>query len=151
MIKLDLAAGTSTVVLGTGCFDLMHVGHAYFLEQASLQGDVLVVGINSDASVRGIKGLARPVVGELDRAAMVAALRYVDHVFIYDEPVADAQIRLLVPDVFVTGAESADAYPSELHAARGVGTRVHTIDRVPDRSTSLMVADVLRRASHEAV
>lgn len=144
-IRLDLADGAGRIVLGTGCFDIMHVGHVYFLEQASQQGDVLVIGVNSDASVRKLKGPTRPVVSEADRATMVAALRYVDHVFIYDETVADDQIRDLAPDIYVTGTEGADAYPSELAAAREVGASVFVIDRVPNRSTSLMVDDVLRR------
>jgi rfaE bifunctional protein nucleotidyltransferase chain/domain len=144
-IRSDLAGQSGRVVLGTGCFDIMHVGHLYFLEQASKQGDVLVVGVNSDASVRELKGPTRPLVSEHDRASMVAALRCVDHVFVYDEAAADEQIRALVPDVYVTGAESVDAYPTELAAARDVGAAICVIDRVPNRSTSLMVDAVLRR------
>lgn len=144
-IRNDLVGESRRVVLGTGCFDIMHVGHVYFLERASEQGDVLVIGVNSDTSVRKLKGPTRPVVSEHDRATMVAALRYVDHVFVYHETVADQQIRALVPDVYVTGADSVDAYPTELAAARDVGAVICVIDRVPNRSTSLMVGDVLRR------
>lgn len=143
-IREDLLAHEGRVVLGTGCFDIMHVGHVYFLEQASAQGDVLVIGVNSDASVRQLKGTSRPIVGELDRATMVGAVRYVDHVFVYDATEADEQIRMLAPDVYVTGAESVDAYPTELTSAREVGAAVHVICRVPERSTTRMVDDVLR-------
>ena len=133
------------VVLGTGCFDLIHIGHLYFLEQASSQGDVLVIGVNSDRSVREIKGPSRPVVGELERARLVAALRWVDHVFVYDETVADSQIRALRPDVYVTGAESVTGYPSELVAAGEAGVRVHVIDRLAAYSTTSTLDDVDRR------
>jgi glycerol-3-phosphate cytidylyltransferase len=150
-IREDLVTQSGRVVLGTGCFDIMHVGHVYFLEQASAQGDVLVIGVNSDASVRQLKGASRPVVAELDRASMVGAIRYVDHVFVYDAMEADEQIRMLAPDVYVTGAESVDAYPTELMAAREVGAEVHVIDRVPNRSTTLMVDDVLRLSRDKAV
>lgn len=144
-VRSELAGRTGRVVLATGCFDIIHVGHVHFLEQAREQGDVLVVGVNSDESVRELKGPTRPVVGEADRASLVAALRYVDHVFVYDDTVADEQIRFLAPDVYVTGAESVDAYPTEMAAAREVGASICVIDRVPNRSTSLMVDQVLRR------
>jgi D-glycero-beta-D-manno-heptose 1-phosphate adenylyltransferase len=104
-------AGDQRVVLGTGCFDIMHIGHLYFLEQAGRHGDVLVIGVNSDQSVRAIKGPSRPIVDQLERATLVAALRCVDHVFVYDDIVADYQIRALRPDVYVIGEESVGRYP----------------------------------------
>jgi rfaE bifunctional protein nucleotidyltransferase chain/domain len=131
------------VVLATGCFDLLHAGHLCFLEQASRLGDLLVVGVNSDRSVRELKGPSRPVVGEHERAALVAALKWVDRVFLYDETTADTQIRLLRPHAFVTGQESVTAYPSELAAAAAVEARVHAIDRVGPYSTTTLV-DALR-------
>jgi len=146
----DLLGHDGRVVLGTGCFDILHVGHVYFLEQASAQGDVLVIGVNSDDSVRRLKGTSRPIVGEFDRATMVGAVRYVDHVFVYDATEADEQIRALAPDVYVTGAESADAYPTELNSAREVGAAVHVIGRISERSTTRVVDDVLRLSRDEA-
>ncbi len=128
-----------TVVLGTGCFDLLHPGHLYFLRQAARQGDVLVVGVNSDRSVRALKGPDRPVVPQGDRAAVVAAVRWVDHVYVDDERVADDAIRLLRPDVYVTGAESWTAYPSEVAAAAAVAARVHVVERLADHSTTSML------------
>jgi rfaE bifunctional protein nucleotidyltransferase chain/domain len=134
------------VVLGTGCFDIMHVGHLYFLAQASRQGDILVVGVNSDRSVRAIKGPSRPIVGEWERASLVAALRCVDYVFVYDDNVADSQIRTLCPDVYVASAESVARYPSEPAAALDVGARVHLIDRESEHSTTSVVDLVQRRS-----
>jgi rfaE bifunctional protein nucleotidyltransferase chain/domain len=133
------------VVLGTGCFDIMHVGHLYFLQEASRQGDVLVIGVNSDRSVREIKGPSRPIVDEMGRATLLAALRCVDHVFVYDDVVADVQIRTLRPDVYVTGSESVLGYPSEVAAAHDIGARVHVIDRLPSHSTTSVVDEVQRR------
>jgi D-glycero-beta-D-manno-heptose 1-phosphate adenylyltransferase len=128
-----------TVALGTGCFDLLHVGHLYFLKEASRQGEVLVVGVNSDRSVLAIKGPSRPIVSERNRAAMVGALRCVDHVFLYDDSVADDCIRELGPDVYVTGPESYELYPTEVAAAHEVGARVHVVDRLPPHSTTAML------------
>lgn len=145
-VRARLAGDRRRIVLGTGCFDLVHVGHLYFLEQASRQGDVLVIGVNGDRSVRTIKGPLRPIIGETGRATLVAALRCVDHVFVYDDTVADAHIRAMRPHVFVTGADSIAGYPSELAAARDVGARVHVIERLPDHSTTSVVDEVHRRA-----
>jgi rfaE bifunctional protein nucleotidyltransferase chain/domain len=144
LASLRAELGDRTVALGTGCFDIVHVGHVYFINQAAEQADVLVVGVNSDRSVRTIKGEHRPVVGERERAAMLAAMRGVDHVVIYDDVVADDCIRALRPEVYVTGAESVGGYPSELVAARDVGARVHVVDRLPDHSTTSIVAAVQR-------
>lgn len=150
-IRAQLAEYPCRVVLGTGCFDIMHLGHLYFLEQASHLGDVLVIGVNSDRSVRDIKGPSRPIVSEWGRASLVAALRCVDHVFIYDDTVADDEIRVLRPDVYVTGADSQGDYPSELIAAQDVDARVHVIDRLPDLSTTSVVDEVQRRSRSASV
>ncbi|MBO3736633.1 adenylyltransferase/cytidyltransferase family protein [Actinoplanes flavus] len=131
------------VVLATGCFDLLHAGHLYFLQQAHRLGDLLIVGVNSDQSVRELKGPDRPIIGEHERAALVAALRWVDRVFLYDEPAADTQIRILRPNVFVIGRESLTAYPSELTAAEAVSAHVHVTDRIHSYSTTSIV-DTLR-------
>jgi bifunctional ADP-heptose synthase (sugar kinase/adenylyltransferase) len=99
--------------------------------------------VNSDQSVRHLKGPGRPIVGEHERAALVAALKCVDRVFLYDESTADTQIRLLRPHVFVTGRDSVTAYPSEPAAAAEIGAHVHAIDRVTSYSTTTLL-DTLR-------
>ncbi|WP_329020555.1 adenylyltransferase/cytidyltransferase family protein [Streptomyces sp. NBC_01601] len=133
----------SRVVLATGCFDLLHAGHLSFLEQARQLGDLLVVGVNSDRSVRALKGPSRPFVGERERAALVSALKCVDRVFLYDEPTADLHIRFLRPQVFATARASISAYPSEVAAADEVAAQVHAIDRITSYSTTGLV-DALR-------
>lgn len=127
------------IVLATGCFDIVHVGHLFFLREAWAQADVLVVGLNSDRAVKVIKGADRPVVGQDDRVQLVAAFRYVDYVFIFDDVVANDCILKLRPDVFAIGEESLTAYPSEATAAIQVGARVHVIHRVPSLSTTSII------------
>ncbi|MFE4692128.1 adenylyltransferase/cytidyltransferase family protein [Streptomyces sp. NPDC056749] len=134
---------TARSVLATGCFDLLHAGHLSFLEQARRLGDLLVVGVNSDLSVRNLKDPSRPFVGERERAALVGALKCVDRVFLYDEPTADRQIRFLRPQVFATARASLSAYPSEVAAAAEVAAHVHAIDRITSYSTTGLV-DALR-------
>ena len=127
------------LVLGTGCFDILHVGHLYFLEEARQQGDLLVVGVNSDRSVRTLKGEARPIVSEDERATLISAVRCVDRVFVYDDLSAEDQIRALRPNVYVTGEEAVAGYPGELIAAQEIGAQVHVISRLADHSTTSMV------------
>ncbi len=104
--KVDsLRQSGKTVVFTNGCFDLLHVGHVRYLQMARKQGDWLVVGVNSDSSVRQIKGPGRPIVPADQRAEVVAAIGCVDRVTIFDEPDPLALIQLLVPDVLVKGAD----------------------------------------------
>lgn len=93
------------VVFTNGCFDLVHAGHVRLLEHARRQGDLLVVGINSDRSVRGLKGPGHPVIGERDRALLLAALQSVDYVTIFSEPTPQRLIEQLQPDVLMKGAD----------------------------------------------
>jgi len=96
-----------TVVWTNGCFDLLHAGHIRSLQAASQLGDVLVVGLNSDASVRQLKGEGRPILPALDRAEILAALECVDHVLIFADLTPTATLQLLRPDVHCKGAEYA--------------------------------------------
>jgi D-beta-D-heptose 7-phosphate kinase/D-beta-D-heptose 1-phosphate adenosyltransferase len=91
------------VVLTNGCFDLLHVGHVAYLQQAAALGDVLIVAINSDASVRALKGPSRPIYNQQVRSHMLAALECVDHVLVFDEATPHALLRAIRPDVLVKG------------------------------------------------
>ncbi len=95
------------IVFTNGCFDLLHVGHVSYLQEAAQLGDVLVVGVNSDRSVRKLKGPSRPVIKERDRAAMLAALACVDYVLVFDEDTPEEILRALRPDVLVKGGTYA--------------------------------------------
>jgi D-beta-D-heptose 7-phosphate kinase/D-beta-D-heptose 1-phosphate adenosyltransferase len=124
------------VVFTNGCFDLLHPGHLALLEAARSCGDVLVVGLNSDRSVRALKGESRPVLPEAERREALLALEAVDAVAVYDEDTPLELIRALLPDVLVKGAdwvEDAIVGRDEVVAAGG---RVVRVPLVPGRSTS---------------
>ena len=134
-----------SVVLANGCFDLLHRGHVELLEAARRQGEVLIVALNSDASVRGLKGPGRPLVPEPERAEVLLALEPVDRVVIYEDPTPLETIRALLPDVLVKGADwaaNAIVGRAEVEAAGG---RVVRIALLPDLSTSTLVERIRRR------
>jgi D-beta-D-heptose 7-phosphate kinase/D-beta-D-heptose 1-phosphate adenosyltransferase len=124
------------VVFANGCFDLLHVGHLRHLEEARALGDVLVVAVNSDASVRRLKGLDRPVIGERERAELLAALRCVDHVVLFDEPTPEPLLRLLRPDILVKGGGYSVAEVVGREIVEAYGGQVDVTGQVPDVSTT---------------
>src|SRR5436305_14491843 len=132
------AAGKA-VVFTNGCFDLLHPGHVALFEAARAQGDVLVVGLNSDRSVRTLKGAGRPLVPEGERAETLAALEAVDRVVVYDEDTPRAVIAALAPDVLVKGTDWAlDAIVGR-EEVESAGGRVVRVELTPGRSTTSMV------------
>jgi rfaE bifunctional protein nucleotidyltransferase chain/domain len=135
------AAGRK-VVFTNGCFDLLHAGHVALFEAARAQGDVLVVGLNSDRSVRGLKGEGRPLVPEAERAETLAALEPVDRVVVYDEDTPLAVISALRPDVLVKGSDWApDAIVGRAEVEEA-GGRVVRVELLPGRSTTAMVGRI---------
>jgi D-beta-D-heptose 7-phosphate kinase/D-beta-D-heptose 1-phosphate adenosyltransferase len=140
-----LAAGRAgkTVVFTNGCFDVLHLGHLRALEAARRLGDLLVVGVNSDASVRRLKGPLRPIVPECERAELIAALRPVDYVVIFDEPTAEETIRILRPEVYVKGGDYTLGQIPESAPVRELGGRVEIAPLVPGLSTTRIVQRIL--------
>ena len=132
------------VVMTNGCFDLLHPGHLALLEAARAEGDVLVVALNSDRSVRDIKGPTRPVIPEDERAEMLRALEAVDDVVIYDEPTPLRVIEAVLPDVLVKGADWALADIVGREAVLGAGGRVVRVELVPGRSTTAILERIRR-------
>jgi D-beta-D-heptose 7-phosphate kinase/D-beta-D-heptose 1-phosphate adenosyltransferase len=132
-------AGGERLVFTNGCFDLLHIGHTRYLQAARALGDCLIVGLNSDASVRAIKPEGRPIVPESQRAEVLAALSCVDHVVLFDEPDPLSLIGLIQPDVLVKGGD----WPIDRIVGRDIvqarGGRVVTIPLVPDVSTTALV------------
>ena len=128
------AAGRRLVTVN-GSFDLLHAGHLHILREARHQGDVLVVGLNSDVSVRSYKGPSRPIIPEQQRADMLLAVRYVDYVHIFDEDVPMPFIEAAGPAVHVNGAEYG-LECIEAETVRRVGGRLHMVDRLPGLSTT---------------
>jgi D-beta-D-heptose 7-phosphate kinase/D-beta-D-heptose 1-phosphate adenosyltransferase len=132
------AAGT-TIVFTNGCFDVLHRGHVHYLERARVLGDVLVVGVNSDRSVRGLKGPGRPIVPEDDRAHVLAALAAVDFVCLFDEPTPRELVSELLPDVIVKGAGYTEDTIVGADTVRARGGRVVVIEALEGRSTSAIL------------
>ena len=129
------------VVFTNGCFDLLHAGHVRYLTAARAEGDLLVVGLNSDASVRGIKTAGRPVVSEEQRAEVVAALSCVDYVTIFGEPDPGRLIEAVGPDVLVKGADWPEDRIVGAEAVKQAGGRVVRVELVPQISTT----EIIRR------
>jgi D-beta-D-heptose 7-phosphate kinase/D-beta-D-heptose 1-phosphate adenosyltransferase len=133
------------VVFTNGCFDVLHMGHVYYLTQARQLGDVLAIGLNSDASVRKLKGEGRPIVPETDRAGILCALGCVDYVCIFDEETPDRIIREVKPDVLVKGG---DYRPDQIVGAdfvRGRGGKVVVIKALGGRSTQSLIDAIIQR------
>ena len=136
-----------TVVFANGCFDILHVGHVRYLEAARRQGDILIVAVNGDASVRTLKGPGRPILGEAARARLVAALRAVDYVVIFSEPTVASLLRDLLPDVHAKGTDySADTVP-ERAVAKELGIQVAIVGDPKNHSTRALLSS-LRKAPH---
>jgi rfaE bifunctional protein nucleotidyltransferase chain/domain len=131
------------IVFTNGCFDFLHVGHVRYLKAAKAQGDVLVVGLNSDGSVRQIKGPRRPVVPEDERAEILASLACVDFVTLFDEPDPAMTIRFLMPDVLVKGADWAKDAIVGRDIVEGAGGQVVRIPLTEGVSTSRLIEKIL--------
>ena len=135
-VRAELRAARRRLVFTNGCFDILHVGHARYLAAARRLGDVLLVAVNSDRSVRALKGEGRPVTGEAERAEMLAALACVDFVTVFDEDSPRRIISELLPDVLVKGGDYA---PDEIHGREEVeraGGRVLALPFVEGASTT---------------
>ncbi len=146
----DWRAAGRVVVWTNGTFDLLHPGHLSSLEAARGLGDVLVVGVNSDESVRAYKGPDRPILGEADRAAMLAALECIDAVVIFPEPTPELAIDRLRPDIHCKGAEYAPPHGRpvpERALVESYGGRIEYLPLVPGLSTTDILARV--RAADE--
>ncbi len=128
------------VVLANGCLDILHVGHARYLQGAKREGDILVVAINSDSSVCALKGPGRPILDEQARAELVAALAAVDYVVIFSEPNVESLLEDLRPDVHAKGTDyTADTVPEREVAAR-LGIRVAIVGDPKNHSTRELLA-----------
>lgn len=123
------------IVLANGCFDLLHVGHIRYLEGAKREGDVLVVGINSDASARALKGEGRPILPAQARAELVAALAAVDYVVVFEELNVDALLTALVPDVHAKGTDYTAETVPERELAHRLGIRIAIVGDPKRHST----------------
>lgn len=130
------------IVFTNGHFDLLHAGHLDYLEKARALGDVLFVGLNGDASTQLLKGAGRPIVPAAERARLLAALRVVEGVIIFEEATADTVIRALQPDIYVKGGDYHDKPLPERPTVEACGGRVELVDLLPDHSTTALIQKI---------
>jgi D-glycero-beta-D-manno-heptose 1-phosphate adenylyltransferase len=141
-----LRADGKRVVLANGCFDLLHVGHVRYLTAARALGDVLFVGLNSDAAVARLKGTGRPLMPAVERVELLAALRPVDHVVVFDEDTADRLVSLVRPHVHAKGTDYTDATVPEAASVRAAGGRVAIVGDPKDHATRDLIARIREQA-----
>lgn len=144
-ISERLKAQGKTVVLTNGHFDVLHVGHVDCLQRAKALGDVLIVGLNSDASTRLLKGEKRPIVPQEERAHLLAALGCVDYVVIFEERTAERLLVALKPEVYAKGGDWAIEDLPEAKVAAEHGIRIEILPRLPNRSTTDIIGTILAR------
>jgi rfaE bifunctional protein nucleotidyltransferase chain/domain len=140
-----LRAEGKRVVLANGCFDLLHVGHVRYLEAARRLGDVLFVGINGDAAVARLKGRGRPLMPAAERRELLAALRAVDHVVVFDDDTADALIGAIRPDVHAKGTDYTPDSVPERETVRAHGGRTAIVGDPKDHATRDVIGEIVRR------
>lgn len=133
------------VVFTNGCFDILHVGHLRYLEQAKEQGDILVIGVNSDASVKRLKGPTRPINSELDRAEILAGLRAVDYTVVFEEDTPVELIDELKPSIHVKGGDYKKEDLPETEVVERNGGEVRILMLVDGKSTTSVVNKILEK------
>ena len=139
------------IVFTNGCFDILHAGHVRYLEKARSFGDCLVLGLNTDASVRGNKGPSRPINSELDRAEVVGALKSVDYVVLFGEKTAETIIAKVRPDVYVKGGDYTLETLPEAKIVQSYGGRVEFIQMVAGRSTTNVIEKIKKMEGKQQI
>ncbi len=143
-------ASGKQIVFTNGCFDLLHAGHVSYLSMAAALGDILVLGLNSDLSVKKIKGEKRPVIGETHRACVMSALESVDHVVLFDDSDPEQLIEAICPEILVKGADWPEEQIVGAAFVRKNGGRVERIVLEPDISTTRIIERIGRLYYGEA-
>ena len=146
-IRLKLKASNKKVVFTNGVFDLIHAGHVDYLSKAKALGDILVVGLNSDDSVRRIKGDKRPILKQDERAFVLSNLKPVDYVVFFDEDTPEKLISEIIPDILVKGADWAVDKIVGKDIVEKNGGKVMNIEFVNDQSTSKIIDLIVQRYS----
>jgi rfaE bifunctional protein nucleotidyltransferase chain/domain len=137
------------VVLANGCFDLLHVGHVRYLAGARALGDLLIVGVNSDASVQRTKGPGRPLMPAAERAELLAALAVVDHVVVFEDDTADRLVQRLRPDVHAKGTDYTTESVPEAATVRAAGGQVAIAGDPKDHSTRDLIETIAARFARD--
>jgi len=144
-IRKGLKKLNKKVVFTNGCFDILHAGHVDYIAKAKEKGDILIVAVNSDASCRRIKGPARPIVPEHERAFIIASLKPVDYVVIFEEDTPYETIKKLIPDVLVKGADWAIENIIGREIVEANGGSVEVIEFVNNQSSTNIIKTILER------
>ena len=134
-----LRAERKKIVFTNGCFDILHAGHVRYLERAKEFGDCLVIGLNSDASVRSLKGESRPINHEIDRAEVLGALRVVDCVVIFGDETAEKLIAKIRPDIYVKGGDYTVETLPEAEIVQHYGGKIEFVPLVAGRSSTNII------------
>ena len=140
----NLKKQKKTIAFTNGCFDLVHAGHIDYLEKAKAFGDVLIVGVNSDASVHRIKGDKRPIVKEKYRLRLLEGIQSIDYIMLFEDNTPLSLIRKIGPNVLVKGADWKDKGVVGEDFVTTYGGRVELIDLLPGISTSILIDDILK-------
>ncbi len=138
----ELSQKDKKVVFTNGCFDILHAGHARYLKKARSLGDILVVGLNSDSSVKKIKGPERPIVPQKDRAELLSALAAVDYVIIFNDETPIKLIEAIIPDVLVKGADWKNGQIVGEEIVKKHGGKVRRIQLAKGRSTTNVIEKI---------
>ena len=149
-VAAQLKAAGQTVVFTNGCFDILHAGHVRYLAAARDLGDRLIVGLNSDQSVRRLKGPERPINQAEDRAEVMAALAAVDFIVVFDDPTAAGLVAEIKPDIYVKGGDYQTKELPEAAVAASYGGRTVLIPEVPGRSSSRIIGKIKETAPLDA-
>jgi rfaE bifunctional protein nucleotidyltransferase chain/domain len=145
-VRGQLQIKGKTVVFTNGHFDLLHVGHVDYLQRARELGDVLMVGLNSDASTRALRGGKRPIIPQGERAWMLAALACVDYVVIFEETTASSLVEALRPDLYVKGGDwGKGRTPPEAVVVSSYGGQVRILPYLPEHSTTRLIETIVER------
>jgi rfaE bifunctional protein nucleotidyltransferase chain/domain len=134
-----------TIIFANGCFDLLHVGHVRYLEGARRLGDILIVGLNSDNSVKKLKGPLRPLMPETERAEILAAISYVDYIVIFDETTVQRLLLRLRPDVHCKGTDYTLESVPEREVVLSYGGKIAIVGDPKDHSTQDFIQKILKR------
>ena len=140
----EIRSGGGTIVLANGCFDIIHVGHVRYLEEAASHGDVLVAAVNDDDSTRRLKGEGRPVMSAAERAEILSAMRFVDYVLIFGEDTVDGVLRELSPDIHAKGTDYTVETVPEIETAREICCVTVITGDPKDRSSRGIIARLRR-------
>lgn len=130
------------VVFTNGCFDLLHIGHVRYLYEAKKQGDILIVALNSDSSVKKLKGNNRPIINESERAELLAALEMIDYIIIFEELTAKKLINNIKPDIYVKGGDYSKESLTEWTTVEKNGGEVRLLKEIKGRSTTSLIKKI---------